>query len=93
MNAQGDPVSGVFDPTAGNVCYEQMKCDMSDFLGSCVRLCQELTSTEGIPLKPAFTPFIDEIGDDHGLGAGVCEEAPDDPTVKDAYVGIERTLQ
>jgi hypothetical protein len=22
MNAQGDPVSGVFDPTAGNVCYE-----------------------------------------------------------------------
>jgi hypothetical protein len=45
MNAQGDPVSGVCDPTAGNMCYKQMKYDMSDFLGSCVRLCQELTST------------------------------------------------
>jgi hypothetical protein len=43
-------------------------------------------------LKPAFTPFIDETGDDHGLGAGVCEEAPDDPMVEDAYVDVERKL-
>jgi hypothetical protein len=33
MNAQGDPVSGVFDPNAGNVCYKQIKYDVSDFLG------------------------------------------------------------
>jgi dUTPase len=33
-----------------------------------------------------------QIGDDHGLGAGVCEEAPDDPMVEDAYMHIERTL-
>jgi hypothetical protein len=58
-----------------------------------VRLYQELTSTEGVRLKPAFAPFIDETGDDYGLGAGVCEEAPDDPMVADAYVDIERTLQ
>jgi hypothetical protein len=93
MNTQGDPVSGVFDPTAGNVCYEQMKYDVSDFLGSCERLCQELTSTTGVPLKTAITPFIDEAGDDCGLGAGVCEEAPDDSRDKDAYMDIGRTLQ
>jgi hypothetical protein len=92
-NAQGDPASGVFDPTAGNVCYKQIKYDVSDFLGSCVRLCQELTSTQGVPLKPALTPFIDETGDDYGLGVGVCEETPDDPMVEDARVDMERTLQ
>jgi hypothetical protein len=83
----------VFDPTTGNVCYEQIKYDVSDFLGSCVRLYQELTSTEGVPLKPAFAPFIDETGGDYGLGAGMCEDAPDDAMVQDAYVDIERTLQ
>jgi hypothetical protein len=56
-------------------------------------LYQELTSTEGIPSKPAFTPCVDETGDDYGLGAGVCEEAPDDPMVKGADVDIEGTLQ
>jgi hypothetical protein len=78
MNTQGDPVSGVFDPTIGNVRYKQTKYDMSDFLGSCVRLYHELTSTTGVPLKTAPTPLIDEAGDDYGLSAGVCEEAPDD---------------
>jgi hypothetical protein len=90
-NAQGDPVSGVFDPTAGNVCYKQIKYDMADFLGSCVRLRQELASTRGIPLKPAFAPFIDETGDGYGLGARVCAEAPDDPMFKDAYRSSPRT--
>jgi hypothetical protein len=91
MNTQDDPVSGVFDPT--NVCCKQMKYDVSDFLGSCVGLCQELTDTAGVPLKPAGTPFIDETDDDYCLGAGVCEESPDDCRDKDAYVDIERTLQ
>jgi hypothetical protein len=66
---------------------------MSDFLGSCVRLRQELTSTQGVPLKTALNPFVDETGDDYGLGAGVCEDAPDDSMVKDAHMDIERTLQ
>jgi hypothetical protein len=88
-NAQGDPTSSVFDPTAGNASYKQIKYDMSDFLGSCVRLYQELTSTQGVPLNPTLTLFIDETGDDYGLGAGVCEEAPDDPMFEDAYVDIE----
>jgi hypothetical protein len=92
MNTQDDPVSGVFDPTAGNVCCVQMKYDVSDFLGSCVRLCQELTSATGVPLKPVH-PFIEETGDDYGLGAGVCEELPGDSRDKDACVDIERTLQ
>jgi hypothetical protein len=92
-NAQGDPTSGVFGPTTCNVCYKQIKYDMSDFLGSCVRLYQELTSIQGVPLETALTPFIDETGDDFGLGAGMCEEAPDDPMVKDAHMDMERTLQ
>jgi hypothetical protein len=32
------PTSGERDPSAGNVCCKQIKCDVSDFLGSCVRL-------------------------------------------------------
>jgi hypothetical protein len=44
-------------------------------------------------LKPAHTPFIDETGDDYGLGGGLCEEAPDGGPCADAYVDIERTLR
>jgi hypothetical protein len=92
VNTHDDPVGGVFDPTAGNVCCEKMKYDVSDFLGSCVRLCQELTNATGVPLKPARAPFIEEAGDDYRLGAGVCEESQD-AQGKDAHVDIERTLQ
>jgi hypothetical protein len=91
MNTTDGPVSGVFDPNTGNVCCKQTKYDMSDFLGLCVRLCQELTETAGVPLKPARPPFKNEAGDDYAFG--VCEEPPDDCRDKDAYVDIERTLQ
>jgi hypothetical protein len=66
---------------------------MSDFLGSCVRLCKELINAQDVPLKPALAPFIDETGDDYGLGAGLCEKTPDGFIAKDAYVDMERTLQ
>jgi hypothetical protein len=66
---------------------------MSDFLGSRVRFHQELANTQGVPSKPALTPFIDETGDDYGLGAGMCAEAPDDPMVTDTRMDMERTLQ
>jgi hypothetical protein len=46
-------------------------CTRSDFLASCVRLCKELADTHDVPLKTALTPFVDEIGDDYGLGAGL----------------------
>jgi hypothetical protein len=39
--------------------------------------------------KPAHTPFVDETGDDYGLGAGVCEEAPDGSPSADAYADVE----
>jgi hypothetical protein len=71
------PTSGVRDPSTGNVCYKQIKYDMSDFLGSCVRLYKDLTNSHDVPLKLAHTPFIDETGDDYGLGAGLCEAASD----------------
>jgi hypothetical protein len=73
----------------GCILYKQIKYDMSDFLGSCVRLCQDLTNTGNVPLKPAITPFIDETGDDYGLGAG---EAEDGPGAR-AYMDTERALQ
>jgi dUTPase len=62
---------------------------MSDFLGSCVRLCQDLSNTRNVPLKPVITPFIDEIGDDYGLGAGEAENGPE----AHAYMDMERILQ
>jgi hypothetical protein len=71
------PTSGERDPSAGYVCYKQIKYDMSDFLGSCVRLYKNLRNSHDEPLKPAHTPFIDETGDDYGLGGGMCGEAPD----------------
>jgi hypothetical protein len=58
-NAQGNPISGAFGPTTGNVCCKQIKYDVFDFLGSCVRLCQELTSTQVVPLETALAPFVD----------------------------------
>jgi hypothetical protein len=92
-NTQGDPTSGVLGPIAGDVCYKQITCDVSDFLGSCVRLCKELTNAQDVPLKPALAPFVDETGNDYGLGAGMCEEAPDGLVAKDAYVDVEKALQ
>jgi hypothetical protein len=53
----------------GSILCEQIKYDTSDFLGSCVRLYQDLTNTGNVPLKPAFAHFVDEAGDDYGLGA------------------------
>jgi hypothetical protein len=73
----------------GCILRKRIKYDMSDFLGSRVRLCQDLTNTGNVPLKPAITPFIDEIGDDYGLGTG---EAENGPGAHD-YVDMERTLQ
>jgi hypothetical protein len=55
--------------------------------------CKEFARAQDVPLKPALTPFIDEIGDDYGLGAGMCEEAPNSLMAKDAYMDMERTLQ
>jgi hypothetical protein len=49
------PTSGEHDPSAGNVCYKQIKYDMSDFLVSCVRLCKDLAHSHDEPLKPAHT--------------------------------------
>jgi hypothetical protein len=77
----------------GYIKYKQIKYDMSDFLGSCVRLYQDLTNTGNVPFKPALTPFIDETGDDYGLGAGLTEDAEDGEPEKHAYVDMERTLQ
>jgi hypothetical protein len=54
-----------------------------------VRLCQDLTHTGNVPLKPAIAPFVDETGDDYGLGAGETEDGPE----KHAYMDMERTLQ
>jgi hypothetical protein len=78
--------------TPGHIKYKQIKYDMSDFLGSSVRLCQDLTDTHNVPLKPALTPFVDETGDDYGLGAGLSEDAVDGAAEKDAHVDMERTL-
>jgi hypothetical protein len=77
----------------GCVKCKQIKYDMSDFLGSCVRLCQDLTNTGDVPLKLAIAPFVDETVDDYGLGAGVTEDADDGAPEKHAYVDMERTLQ
>jgi hypothetical protein len=55
------------------VWNKQTKYDMSDFLGSCVRLNEGLANSHDDPLKPAHTPFIDETEDDYGLGDGMCE--------------------
>jgi hypothetical protein len=87
------PTSGERDPATGYVCYKQLKYDMSDFLGSCVRLYQDLTHSHDEPLRPAYTPFLEETGDDYGLGGGVCDETPDDKHGTDAWMDIERTLQ
>jgi hypothetical protein len=87
------PTSGKRGPITGYVCCEQIKYDVSDFLGSCVRPCKDFTNSHDEPLKPAHTPFIDETGDDYGLGGGVCDEAPDGSPSADAYMDIERTLQ
>jgi hypothetical protein len=54
----------------GCILCKHIKYDMSDFLGSCVRLFQDLTNTGNVPLKPAIAFFIDETVDDYGLGAG-----------------------
>jgi hypothetical protein len=86
-NVQGDRVRGVFDPTAGNVCYKQIKYDASDFLGSCARL-PGVNQHSRSSLEACI-----ETGNDYGLGAGMCEAAPDDSMVEDAYVDMERTLQ
>jgi hypothetical protein len=82
------PTSGERDPVAGCVCYEQIKYDMSDFLGSCVRLCKDLTNSHDEPLRPAYAPFLEETGDDNGLGGGVCDEPPDDKHGTDAWMDI-----
>jgi hypothetical protein len=73
----------------GYILYKQIKYDMSDFLGSCVRLRQDLTNTGNVQLKPAITPFIDETGDDYGLGAGEAEDGLE----AHAYMDMGRTLQ
>jgi hypothetical protein len=38
------PSSGARDPATGYVCCKQIKYDMSDFLGSCARLCKDLAN-------------------------------------------------
>jgi hypothetical protein len=73
----------------GCILYKHIKYDVSDFLGSCVRLYQDQTNTQDVPLKPATTPFVDETGDDYGLGAGEAENEPG----SHAYMDIGRTLQ
>jgi hypothetical protein len=87
-----DEITGELIPP-GYIKYKHIKYDMSDFLGSCVRLCQDLTNTGNVPFKPAITPFIDETGDDYGLGAGVTEDADDGAPEKHAHMDVERTLQ
>jgi dUTPase len=89
---QGASTSGVQDSAAGDILRKQIKYDVSDFLASCVRLCKELTDTHDVPLKTALAPFVDETGDDYGLGAGLCEDAQNGSVAKDAYVDVERTL-
>jgi hypothetical protein len=50
------------------------------------------TNSHDEPLRPAHTPFLEETGDDCGLGGGVCVEAPDDTHGIDDYIDIEQTL-
>jgi hypothetical protein len=85
------PTSGERDPVTGYVCDKQIKYDMSDFLGSCVRLCKDIANSHDEPWRPACTPFLEEIGDDYGLGGGVCDETPDDKHGTDAWMDIERS--
>jgi hypothetical protein len=87
------PTSGMRDPATGYVCCKQIKYDMSDFLGSCVRLCKDFANSHDETLSPAYTPFLEENGDDYGLGGGVCDEVPDDKRETDTWMDIERTLQ
>jgi hypothetical protein len=86
--------TGGSPPSAnGLVKYKQIRCNMSPFLGFRVRLCQDLARACRVPLKTALTPFVDETGDDCGLGAGGCADAKDGADAKDACVDIAKTLQ
>jgi hypothetical protein len=52
---------------------KQITYNMSDFLGSYVKLYQDRTHSHDVPLKTACTPFVEESGDDYGFGAAECE--------------------
>jgi hypothetical protein len=56
-------------------------------------LYKDLANSHDELPKPAYTPFLDETGDEYGLGGGMCEEAPDGARSVDAYMDIERTLR
>jgi dUTPase len=55
--------------------------------------CVRISQTHDETLRPAYTPFLEEAGDDYGLGGGVCDEVPNDERQADAWMDIERTLQ
>jgi hypothetical protein len=94
LNATQSATEEGAQTTAGTLIKcEQINDEMSDFLGSCVRLYQDLTDARNVPLKSAHTPFVDETGDDYGLGAGISEDAVDGSLAKDACVDMERTFQ